>query len=347
MENTAAAPHNQMSMLKVTPSTTLAVIPTLNEARHIETCIRSLMTGSSALRGITLIVADGGSTDNTRDIVRDLQDEFPNLRLVENPKRFQSAALNLVASAMSSGGTDILIRCDAHSIYPDNFLLDVANSLRRANAASLVVPMDATGTTCFQKANAWIVDTFLGSGGSVHRGGRHSKYVEHGHHAAFDFATYRKLGGYDESFTHNEDAEYDHRVRQYGGRIFMDAGIRIKYIPRGTVKALSKQYFNYGKGRLRTLMKHRTMPQFRQLLPIIALLGSLAGLLVGPIYPPALILPIGYLALLASTSILVAVWKRSFCGLLAGVASGTMHVSWAAGFLLQFARQAFETKKVK
>ena len=335
---------NDMSMLQVTPSTVLAVIPTLNEARHIEACIRSLMKGDEALRGITLVVADGGSEDGTRDIVRRMQNEFPNLHLLANPRKLQSAALNLAASTLASEGTDILIRCDAHAIYPENFILDVANGLRRSNAASLVVPMDATGETCFQKANAWIVDTPLGSGGSAHRGGRVSRFVDHGHHAAFDFETFRALGGYDETFTHNEDAEYDHRVCQSGARIYLDADTRIRYIPRGSVSALSRQYFNYGKGRCRTLWKHRTPPKPRQLMPVLAFLGSLLGLLFAPFYPAALILPAGYASILLATSVFVAVWKKSPCGLLAGVASGTMHMSWAAGFLYQLMRHASTRK---
>lgn len=143
----------------------LAVIPTLNEARHIETCIRSLMAGTPELRLVPLTVADGGSTDETVKIVEGLKAEFPNLRVLHNPKKLQAAALNLAAAEHAGAETRILVRCDAHSIYPDNFILDVARSLAAQGAASLVIPMDAVGETCFEKGNAWIVDTPLGSGG--------------------------------------------------------------------------------------------------------------------------------------------------------------------------------------
>lgn len=313
--------------------TVLAVIPTLNEERHIETCIRSLMHGDARLREIPLTVADGGSSDRTVEIVRGLMAEFPNLRVLHNPKRLQSAALNLAADRHADESTRYLIRCDAHSIYPRNFILDVADSLESTKAASVVVPMDAIGQTCFEKANAWIVDTPLGSGGSAHRGGRKSTYVDHGHHAGFDIDVFRMVGGYDETFSHNEDAEYDQRVVQADGRIFLNADIRIQYIPRGSVRALARQYFNYGKGRARTVRKHRHKLKIRQALPILALLGSTSGLLAAPIFWPALILPAGYLGVLFAASLGVAGWKRSPCGLLAGLASGTMHISWAAGFL--------------
>jgi len=318
---------------ELAPASILAVIPTLNEERHIETCIRSLMTGDTRLTDVPLVVADGGSKDKTIEIVERLKSEFPNLQLIHNRKKLQAAAMNLAVSNASTAGTRYIVRCDAHSIYPPGFILSVAKSLESTGADSVVIPMDAIGDTCFERANAWIVDTPLGSGGSAHRGGKVSGYVDHGHHAGFNIAMYRRVGGYDETFSHNEDAEYDERVTQAGGKIYLDAGIRIRYIPRGSVGRLAKQYFNYGKGRARNVRKHGQRLRIRQALPIFALLASTGGLIASTVFAPTLILPLGYAGVLAAASIAVAVWKRSPCGLLAGLISGTMHMSWAAGFL--------------
>jgi succinoglycan biosynthesis protein ExoA len=315
------------------PEAILAVIPALNEERHIETCIRSLMAGDARLREVPLIVADGGSTDHTVAIVESLKAEFPNLQVIHNPKRLQAAAMNLAVSTTATSGTRYLVRCDAHSIYPEGFILSVAEALGQTGAASVVIPMDAVGDTCFERANAWTVDTPLGSGGSVHRGGKTSGYVDHGHHAGFDIDLYRQIGGYDESFSHNEDAEYDERLAQAGGKIFLDADIRIRYIPRGSIDRLAKQYFNYGKGRARNVRKHGQALKVRQAVPVFALLASIVGVAAAPFFWPALLLPVGYLAVLAAASVGIAIWKRSPCGLLAGLISGTMHMSWAAGFL--------------
>ena len=331
----ATAEIDEHAAARTEPSSILAVIPTLNEERHIETCIRSLMTGDDRLIGIPLIVADGGSTDATLNIVEGLKAEFPNLQIIHNPKRLQAAAINLAVASAASAHTRFLVRCDAHSIYPAGFILSVAEALQQTGASSVVIPMDAVGNTCFERANAWVVDTPLGSGGSAHRGGRKSGYVDHGHHAGFDLAMFRKIGGYDETFSHNEDAEYDERVAQAGGNIYLDADIRIRYIPRGSVSRLARQYFNYGRGRARNARKHSRPLKIRQALPILALLGSAGGLLAGPVFWPAFALPLGYLALLVAASFGIAITKRSPCGLLAGPISGTMHMCWAAGFLFE------------
>lgn len=318
----------------VTGADVLVVIPVLNEADHVEACVRSLMTGDARLREASFVVADGGSTDNTRAIVESLRAELPNLSLLANPKKLQSAAINLAAREAGEGRR-ILVRCDAHAVYPANYVMLVADSLGQRGVASIVVPMDAVGKSCFQKANAWIVDTPLGSGGSAHRGGRKSMFVDHGHHAGFDRKTFLEVGGYDETFSHNEDAEFDTRLRQAGGKIYLDADIRLSYLPRATVGALARQYFNYGKGRARTLMKHGEHPKLRQLIPPATLVACVTGFAVAPFNPLALIIPGGYLAALALASLAVTVKHKSACGLFAGLASATMHMSWSAGFFRQ------------
>ncbi len=312
----------------------LVVIPALNEEAHIETCVRSLLAGDPRLNAVEIVVADGGSRDRTRIIVEELRREFPNLRLLDNPRRLQSAAVNLAARE-AGAGRSILVRCDAHAIYPSGYVMQVADSLKRRSVASVVTPMDAEGESCFQKANAWIVDTPLGSGGSAHRGGRKSMFVDHGHHAGFDLKTFLHIGGYDETFSHNEDAEFDTRLRQAGGRIFLDADIRLTYRPRATVGALARQYFNYGKGRARTLMKHGEKPRLRQLIPPATLVACLVGLAIAPFTLWSLILPGGYIVALVLASVAVAAKRRSLCGLMAGLASATMHMSWSAGLFRQ------------
>jgi succinoglycan biosynthesis protein ExoA len=329
-----AASPTAASPTAVTGADVLVVIPVLNEAAHIEACIRSLMTGDARLRVTGFVVADGGSTDSTQAIVEGLRGEFPNLLLLNNPKKLQSAAVNLVAR-QAGAGRRILVRCDAHAVYPANYVMQVADSLGSRGVASVVVPMDAAGKTCFQKANAWIVDTPLGSGGSAHRGGRKSLFVDHGHHAGFDLKAFLDIDGYDETFSHNEDAEFDARLRKAGGKIFLDADIRLVYVPRPTMGSLARQYFNYGKGRVRTLMKHGEKAKLRQLIPPATLVACVVGLAVAPFNPWGLILPGGYLAALALASVAVTVTRKSLCGLLAGPASAIMHMSWSIGFFRQ------------
>ena len=326
----------------------IVAIPVLNEAAHIQTCVTELMAGDPALACIELIIADGGSTDGTQAIVTQLQEQWPNIQLRDNPKRLQAAAVNLVANNAPQT-RDILIRCDAHASYPENYLLNVAAMLLAKGCDSLVVPMDArvdplmdtntdpllTGSSCVQKANAWIVDTPLGSGGSAHRGGTASAFVDHGHHAAFRRDRFVALGGYDERFSHNEDAEYDARLRQAGGKIWLAAELRIGYYPRATIAGLWRQYCRYGQGRARNVRKNRLTPRLRQLAPVVNLgLLVISALALG-VTPLGWVYPLFYLGVLGLTSAAMALRQGSLCGLWAGVCIGVMHLAWGSGFVAE------------
>ncbi|HKX42529.1 MAG TPA: glycosyltransferase family 2 protein [Burkholderiaceae bacterium] len=315
----------------------LVVIPCLNEARTLEGVLRELGEDLPANSDVQFVVADGGSTDGTVELAQRLAaaaspgSSSARLHVLHNPRRIQSAAVNLAARELGQG-VDVLVRCDAHAHYPRGFIASLLATLDRTGCDAVVVPMDSHGTSCFQKAVAWVSNTWAGTGGSAHRGGQRSGYVDHGHHAAFRMASFRRAGGYDESFTHNEDAELDCRQRGLGSRIYLDAAIRLGYSPRATPWALARQYFFYGRGRSRTVRRHPGSMRARQLALPLNLALCLLAVLLAAWQPWLLAWPFAYLAALALTSLAIAWRQRSACGLWAGPAAGLMHVAWALGF---------------
>jgi succinoglycan biosynthesis protein ExoA len=329
----------QAPAFAIDPGEILVGIPALDEERHIAACLRSLMAGSPAMRAVRVIVADGGSSDATREVVAELRAEFPNLELIDNPGRLQSAALNHIVETCARSEHRVLVRCDAHAIYPPGYVLRVAETLVLRDAAALVVPMDAVGADGFQQAAAWAVDTPLGSGGAPHRGGQRSGWVDHGHHAGLRLDWFCRVGGYDPGFSHNEDAELDHRLTLAGGRIWLDAGIRIAYPMRDTMADLARQYWRYGRGRARTVSKHRLRPRLRQIVPLLTIGGLALGLALALLHPAFLLAPTAYVGLLLGASFWIALRHRSACGLWAGPALAAMHLPWGAGFLAETIRQ--------
>ena len=318
------------------PATILVAIPTLNEATHIGATLDALLDRRSGIEAARVVVADGGSTDETRDIVARAASTYPNLRLIDNPDRLQSAAINRVVEMEAEAHHAILVRADAHARYPPRYVLDVARSLRAHEAAALATVMDSTGESCFQRGAAWAVDTLLGSGGADHRGGTRSGYVDHGHHAGFDLATFRAVGGYDTRFVANEDAELDHRITRRGGRIWLAADIRLGYVMRPGPGALARQYWRYGRGRAQTVRKHRMVPRPRQMIPPIVMSLNAAALVLAPALPALLLIPALYLMVLSVVTIQLLVRHRSICALWAGPALAAMHHAWGAGFLREW-----------
>jgi succinoglycan biosynthesis protein ExoA len=315
------------------PARVVVAIPALNEARAIEGVIRTLASEQPSLPTLQIVVADGGSSDGTPAIVTRLAREFPFVHLLDNCKVIQSAGVNRVAERYA-GAADILVRCDAHAVYPAHFIKSLVMTLHRMDADSVVVPMDSTGRTAFEKALAWVSDTPVGSGGSGHRGGCCSGFVDHGHHAAFRLDAFLAAGGYDEGYRQNEDAEFDSRLNALGGRVFLDAAIRIGYHPRSGFRSLWRQYFGYGVGRSRTVRRHPATLRLRQFAVPFHLVLSAVSLVLAVATRNWLFLawPLFYVLVLTLTAVMLAQRKHSLAALLAAPAVCVLHTAWAAGF---------------
>ncbi|MFS4583398.1 glycosyltransferase family 2 protein [Phaeobacter sp. C3_T13_0] len=323
----------------------LVVIPTLNEAAAILPCLESLLC-DPLLRDpdrCEIVVADGGSEDDTVAIVRRFAETAPCLiHVLHNPDRIQSAGINRAVTEYGSGFT-LLLRCDAHAIYPVDYASALMAVIQAAeDRVSVVVAMDSKGLNDFGRAAAWVVDTPLGSGGAAHRGGQVSGYVDHGHHALMDLRWFRKVGGYDATFSHNEDAELDWRLREAKGRIWLAGEIRLGYVMRSTPAALWRQYMNYGAGRAATLIKHRMRPRLRQLVPVVNLLLCILALVLAPVWPMALIWVLVYLGAVGALTA-VACLRLGTIGLWSGVALIVMHMGWALGLLWAVARHSLRS----
>jgi succinoglycan biosynthesis protein ExoA len=316
------------------------VVPCLNEERYIGTCLDSL-TAQYLPGRHEILVLDGGSTDATRAIVADVSARHPAVRLLANPQRLQSAALNLAATQAHPDAT-IMLRADAHAHYAPDFVRGCVRALLENGASSVVVPMRtrALPGAIWQTAIAAAQSSRLGNGGAVHRGAAISGFIEHGHHAAFDLAFFHIIGGYDPQFAQNEDAELDIRAGLAGGKVWMCADAPVTYYPRDTLAQLARQYYRHGTGRARTLRKHRLRPRLRQVAPAGLLIACLGGLAIAPFAPEPAAMVLLYPAACFGWGVVQAVRQGRLALALAGAALVTMHLAWGAGFLRGLARTA-------
>ena len=304
------------------------VVPTLNEEKSIELCLRSLLLVPASY---PVIVADGGSSDATRAVVERLMLSEPRLRLIDNPRLTQACAVNLVAGDLPATYR-WLVRADAHSLYPPDYVASLLSACVDASSSSVVVRMRAVGRGWFERAAACAQNSALGNGGARHRnqtGG--GSYVDHGHHALFDLDVFRAVGGYDESFTHNEDFELDHRIRQAGGSIWLTGSTQIEYYPRSSLLALARQYYRHGRGRARSIAKHRIAPKVRQCIPVGVLGAYVVGLVSAPFNPMLMIVPATHFGLCFFWGAALSYRRGDLSALASGPLAVTMHLAWASG----------------
>ena len=309
------------------------VMPALDEERYIASAIASVLPDEDTAIDYEVIVADGGSVDATAKIVHMLARGNRAIRLIDNVGRTQAAGVNL-AARLADPRSSVLVRADCHAGYPADFVVTCVEALTARKSASVVVPMQTVGATCMQRAVAAAQNSRLGNGGAAHRlPGGGSRFVDHGHHAAFDRQAFLAVGGYDEEFKANEDAEFDKRLVAAGGRIWMNDAATITYYPRSSLVALARQYAGYGAGRAATVLKQGGGLRARQMLPLVAFFGCLASLLLGPLdlrlAAPAMFYVTGCMV----WGCMMAARSGKPCLALAGLAAITMHMAWAIGFL--------------
>lgn len=325
------AENGQKPMTQSTPSS-LIVVPCLNEAAHIGALLEQLRPAAARL-GARIVVVDGGSADGTQAIVEKAAAEDPRVTLLANPKRIQSAAINLAVSTFGDGA-DYLIRIDAHGGYPADYCDRLVEEALATSADSVVVSMLTSGTGAVQKAVAAAQNSKLGTGGSKHRHMSAGEWVDHGHHALMRIAAFRAVGGYDESFSHNEDAELDHRLRLAGCRIWMSGRTQMVYYPRSTLKGLFFQYLGYGRGRAKNVLKHRMMPKLRQMIPLLVFPVVLLTVFA-PLFVLAAVPFLIWAAVCLGYGVVTAIGQRNPAIALAGVSAMVMHLGWSVGFWLQ------------
>ncbi|WEX08166.1 glycosyltransferase family 2 protein [Chelativorans sp. AA-79] len=323
------------------PPSCLIIIPCLNEAAHIGPLLELLQPSARRLHA-RIVVVDGGSTDGTPEIVAGYARENPAVLLLENKKRLQSAAVNLAVKLLGDG-VDYFIRIDAHGKYPDDYCDRLLEEAVATQADSVVVSMETVGSGLIQRAAAAAQNSKLGTGGSRHRHHTSGEWIDHGHHALMRIAAFRAVGGYDESFSHNEDAELDHRLRQAGYRIWLTARTRMTYFPRSTFRGLYLQYLGYGRGRARNILKHRVVPKLRQTAPLLIL--PLAALATSSFLHWILAVPfLCWAATCLVYGALLAISERDPKLLLAGPSVMIMHFAWSSGFWQQLLAAGFRRR---
>ncbi len=305
-------------------------IPCLNEEKYIKDIVASVIAESADIN-VMIVIVDGQSKDSTYMIAKALADDHENIEVMLNPKRLQSAAINLVASKFGDAAP-FLIRLDAHARYPHGFCKTLIEEQKKTGAASVVVSMNSIGENPVQIAIAAAQNSKMGNGGSLHRQvGQNGSWVDHGHHALFKTDVFKSLGGYDESFSHNEDAEYDHRVIMAGHKIWLTGETYLDYFPRKSFMSLFQQYSNFGKGRAKTIFKHKIRPKPRQMIPAFILPVLLVGLF-GIIHPFFLIPFYSWSLACLCYGLFLSYEHKDWRVIMSGFAMMVMHLGWSCGF---------------
>jgi succinoglycan biosynthesis protein ExoA len=317
------------------------IVPCFNEEKTIQLLLQAILNQSFESEKMEVIIADAMSTDNTRSVIQEFAIRNPilSIRVVDNIKQTIPAAINL--AAYSAQG-EYLLRLDAHSVPASDYIQNSINLLRSGIAQNVggIWEINAGSDTCIAKAIARAAAHPLGAGDAGYRISAQSGFVDTVPFGAFKKVDFIRLGGFDEGLLSNEDYEFNTRLRQNGGKVWLDTSIRSKYYARKNLAELGKQYWRYGFWKNRMLRKYPKSLRLRQAVPPFFVL-TLIVLGTSSFFVPFARIIFGtgvgiYLLALFSSSIIESVIKKDGCYLMMAFAFATIHFCWGGGFLFSF-----------
>lgn len=314
------------------------VMPVLNEERHLASAVERIL--QSRYDGpIQVVLALGPSTDGTDDVASRLAAADPRVIAVASPSGRTAAGLNL---AIAAAAYDIIVRVDGHALIPDDYITVAVATLDATGADNVGGIMGAQGVSDFEQAVAAAMTSWFGVGGAAFHIGGEAGPALTVYLGCFRRSALERVGGFDESMVRAQDWELNHRIRQTGGLVWFTPDLHVTYRPRPNLRALAKQYFEYGRWRREVARRHPETVSARYLAPpvtLVAVVGGtalgIAGLATGSRTATILgfALPAGYAAANLLASARAARGVPPAVALRLPAVFATMHGAWGAGFI--------------
>jgi glycosyltransferase involved in cell wall biosynthesis len=317
-----------------TPFVTV-VVPMLNEEKYITQCLNSIVRQDYPQDRYEVLVIDGDSVDASPALVAQMHQQYPVIRLMENPQRAIPKALNL---GLRESRGEIFTRMDAHSIAPPDYLTQCVKYLFETGADNVGGILKVAGVGYWGKSIALGTSCPFGVGNSKFRYSQEEDFTQAGFPGAFWKKTLLRFGGYDEAFVINEDDELNFRLMKEGGKVFRTPEIAVTYFCRKSIRKLWRQYFRYGFWKVKVMKKHGGPASIRHLIPAVFVASLIATSAAGFFFPPVFYLLAAILGAYSAASLIFAFRSalknglRYFFSL--PIVFATLHLSYGTGFLL-------------
>ncbi|NGY04526.1 glycosyltransferase family 2 protein [Solimonas terrae] len=320
------------------------IVPCYNEIKYIQRCAESLAAGLTNVDyDWEMLIIDGRSDDGTREILQRIAYENQNIRVLDNPRKFQVHGLNV---GLKEARGEIIIRCDAHSQYPHNYLRTLVALM---DSAATDVGNIGTPHVCEPGANtelARCISVAMGMRAAVGASHRSLSSAALQEVDTLLFGCWRReifdrVGLFDERFIRGQDLEHNCRIRAAGLRVLLYPGEPFIFFTRATLKQLGRMVYQYAAAKIEILTVTGVKPPLRGFVPFCFFLVMLLLLAT----PLALALPLVYVTAIGVISIhkVVQLRDRAMLNLIRVLPA--MHVSHAAGCAYGLCRGLLGSRK--
>jgi len=279
------------------------VLPCRNEQGYIQGCLQSALIQDPPEGGFEILVADGMSTDGTREHLQQMAKLHPQILILDNPGRIVSTGLN---AAIRAARGEIIVRMDAHTIYAPDYVRQCLAVMSETGADNVGGPMQTTAEEFMERAIRAVFHSPFAVGGARSHQASYEGPVDTVIYGCWKKSVFERIGYFDEELVRNQDDEHNLRLTRAGGKIYQSPRIRSWYHVRGSLTALFRQYMQYGYWKVLVIRKHQVPASFRHLVPgfFVGCLCVLAAL--GLFWSPALWGAVGLALLYAAAALAVS-----------------------------------------
>jgi glycosyltransferase involved in cell wall biosynthesis len=314
------------------------VIPCRNEEKFIGKCLDSIVANDYPKDRLEILVVDGMSEDGTRTTVQNYTRDYTFIRLLDNPKKITPAALNI---GITSATGDIIMRMDAHSMYPPGYISGLIGWLERThadNVGGVCIAVPAVQTV-MAEAIALALSHPFGVGNAYFRiGVKEPRWVDTVPFGCYRREVFDRIGLFDEELVRNQDDEFNLRLLKRGGRILVVPSIVSYYHARDSLRKLWRMYYQYGYFKPLVARKVGGVLTLRQVIPVAFLLGLLVSGVIAPwsVYGRGLfgVIIIAYCLANLGCSIVISFRRRLGCVLSLAVVFPVLHLSYGVGYMM-------------
>lgn len=313
------------------------VMPVVNEERHLRASVARVLDQDYP-GTIDVVLAVGPSHDRTREVAEELVRGNLRVHVVDNPSGRTPAGLNRAIAAVDS---EVVVRVDGHAMVPRDYVRVGVETLTRTGADNVGGIMAAQGESDTERAVALAMRSRFGVGdASFHVGGDEGPALTV-YLGCFRRSALERVGGFDESMVRAQDWELNLRIRETGGVVWFTPQMAVTYRPRSTLRALARQYHDYGRWRREVVRRHPDTVSLRYLaapMTVVAVGGGAVVAIIGLVTRQPWLVTIGAVplgayvvgTLAASVAAGVRDWRA---GLRLPGVFVTMHAAWGIGFL--------------
>ncbi|GGH01634.1 glycosyl transferase [Polaribacter pacificus] len=322
------------------------ICPVFNEEKYIKNCIKSILKQDYNKNNLEVLFVDGGSIDKTKEIITSYQKKHNHIRLLHNQDKIVPYAMNL---GIEKAIGDIIIRIDAHSYFPTDYVSTLVYNLDKLGADNVGV---ACITDVFNKNNKTlaikeVLSNKYGVGNSLFRiGVKDVQEVDTVPFGCYKKEVFEKFGNYNVKLKRNQDIEFNKRLKRNGGKIYLLPYTNCIYYARETFNGVAKNNYENGKWNIFTVFYTKMVDSLsiRHFIPLIFILSLIlpviGGFLWKPIFYIAVISLITYLGLIISVCVNIN-YNKKIKFLYLFVSFIILHISYGFGSLAGIIRFPF------